>query len=90
MLEQPRLARHEIEEMLISEMNRTNEIYAKARIDFDAIVARYPGDLPEIGGAQMIRDCGDTLTAARHSFTNALIRYSDFVAKGTIPDHLKA
>jgi hypothetical protein len=90
MLLQPRLARHEIEELLISEMNRTNEIYAKARIDFDAIVARYPGDLPEVDGAQVIRNCGDILSVARQTFTNALIRYSDFVAKGIIPDDLKA
>jgi hypothetical protein len=30
------------------------------------------------------------LSVARQTFTNALIRYSDFVAKGIIPDDLKA
>jgi hypothetical protein len=71
-------------------MNRANGVYAQARLDFDGIVARFPHDLPEPGGVQMIRDAGHALSISREAFTDALIRYSAFVTSGAVPEDLKS
>jgi hypothetical protein len=80
-----------IKQLLLDDLNRANRAYVTARVEFDALIARIPDNLPEPpGDLQTILAAGNRLSVSKEGYIGALVRYSDFVTKGTVPEDLKS
>ena len=81
--------RHEeIEEHLLSEVQRTQSEYQLARARVHIHDYRIPSGLPQPDATQRIHNMS-RLHASREAFQTALNRFNDFILRGKIPDDLK-
>lgn len=88
MLEPRRI--EEVENILRSELERTQAVYRMVRSEFRSIVADVPSGIPHPDGAVRIEQSSQACRFASEAYVSALKRFTAFAINRIIPDDLKS
>jgi hypothetical protein len=81
-----RWTKREVEQRLARELEEALEAYRMARVRHKNVMDSVPSSIPAPDSHLRIHQAAESLNYARAAHQKALRRWTEFVAKGTIPD----
>jgi len=78
----------DIEGRLKGELDKARAEYEATIREFHSLISDIPNEIPSPDGQLLIRQTGAASSAALQKYSRALMRFSEYLLSGTVPEDL--